>query len=575
MKRRFIFNFAVFAVIAVCCLLVYGNTMNSPFLFDGVDFIRDNSEIKDLGRALHFFRTPNRSITNFSYALNYRYSALDTTGYHIVNLGIHILCSFFVFLFVRYTVLRVDGDDIVASSSAVIASLIFAVHPIQTESVTYIYQRSTCLAAMFYMASVVAYIKFRIAENRGSKFVFLGIAVFAAVCAFLSKGNSYLLLLIIPLYELYFFRKFSRKSVLISLMSIIPAGAVMFLYIFSVKGTKIFEILTLRFTERNFTAWERLLTESRVLVFYLSQLIYPHPSRLSLAHDVELSKGLFSPVTTVFSVISILLIISAAVIYAPKFRIFSFGIMWFFVNHLLESTVLPLELVFEHRNYLPSAGIFMLVSYGFTKAAGALKGGLKRTGFLYAVPVAVIAVFAVWTFQRNAVWADQVSIWKDAADKASGNSRAFNGLGDAYLNEGNIDEAVIALEKSVALDSLNFRAHNNLGTIYGRRGDYRNAIRHFEKAVSIKPNHSPPFTNIGNCYYLLKDYQTAINFYREALERDGNNQEAVYNLINTLLLTGGLEEARKLSDSLVRGHPENKDYREQAETVAERMRGAN
>ncbi len=575
-KRDLYLNVCTFVLLAGCAFLIYSNTLNSPFLFDGIDFIQKNSEIKDIGRALSFFKTPNRPLTNFSYALNYKYSALGTTSYHVVNIAIHILCSFFVFFFTKLTVERVEKSRKLATMAAVFASLLFLAHPIQTESVTYIYQRATCLSAMFYMMSIVSYIKFRISQGGGLKCFFIVSVILTALLGFISKGNAYLLLLFIPLYELFFFRKFSGKTISITLLSMVPAGLTMFSFLIMVKGWKVFEIFAIRFEARGFTMMERLLTESRIVVFYLSQLVYPHPSRLSLAHDVELSTSLFSPFTTILSIIFIVALIAGAVFFAPKFKILSFGIIWYFGNQILESTVFPLELVFEHRNYLPSVGIFMILAYLAVKFIFLLKEKFKERkskviNFLFFIPFLCIIVLSIWTYQRNQVWATEISIWKDAANKSPNSSRAFNGLGDAYLKEGKLDEAALALSRSVAIDGENFRAQNNLGTIYGQKGDYRKAITYFKKAIEIRPNHSPPYTNTGNCYYLVGNFDQAIYYYRQALELDKNNQEAIYNLVNSLIMTKQFGEAKELSQYLVRSHPENSSFRGQLGEIEKYM----
>jgi hypothetical protein len=200
-------------------------------------------------------------------------------------------------------------------------------------------------------------------------------------------------------------------------------------------------------TERLLT--ERLLTEPRVILFYISLLLYPVSSRLTLLHDVEISSSLFTPWTTLPSILIILLIIVIALMISQKRPLISYCILFFFLNHLIEGSIIPLELIFEHRNYLPSMFIFVPVGilmvyvldyFAYKKSIQVI----MLSGFLL-----VMAAFGHTTYIRNKVFKNDLTLWSDNIEKAPNLHRPHHNLGKALLVAGYYNEGVKEMETAL------------------------------------------------------------------------------------------------------------------------------
>jgi hypothetical protein len=262
---------------------------------------------------------------------------------------------------------------------ALFGSLIFISHPIQTQSVTYIVQRMASMAGMFYLLSMVLYIKGRLFSGRVKYVYFLGM-ILSYLLGVFSKENVAILPLFIVLYEFYFFQNLDLshrgKKILILL-----GGILLGLLAFGVIlwGKRYIELSITGYQYRTFTLSERVLTQFRVVLYYLTLLIYPHPSRLNLDYDFPISKTIFDPLTTILSIFIITGVIGYSFWVAKKRPVLSFFILWYFGNLVIESSIFPLEMVYEHRLYLPSVGPFVLFSLFLVRGIDQLK---RRVNFL-------------------------------------------------------------------------------------------------------------------------------------------------------------------------------------------------
>jgi hypothetical protein len=256
---------------------------------------------------------------------------------------------------------------------ALFTSLVFISHPIQTQSVTYIIQRMTSMAGMFYLLTLVLYIKGRLAEGK-SQFFYFGGAVLSYLLGVFSKEVVAILPFFVALYEFYFFQNLElgprgKKILLIFIGALLLLGA----FAFALWGHRYVNFIVEGYQRETFTMWERMLTQFRVVLYYLTLLVYPHPSRLNLDYDFPISKSILDPPTTLISMAVIFGIIGYSLWVAKKRPVLSFCILWYFGNLVIESSILPIEMVYEHRLYLPSIGPFILFSVGVVKGIEKLK----------------------------------------------------------------------------------------------------------------------------------------------------------------------------------------------------------
>jgi hypothetical protein len=371
-------------LIAGVALIAYSNTFHVPFHFDDRANIIQNPNIQikvftwdNIERLIK--NTYKESIRVFSYftlALNYYVGGFNVLGYHLVNFFIHIASGIFLYWFLFLTFSLPSLKEKYGSISykvALFSSLIFISHPIQTQSVTYIVQRMASMAGMFYLLSLALYVKGRLSTGRPRNLYFGGMVLSYLVGVF-SKENVAILPLFIALYEFYFFQKLdlSPKGQRILLYL---AGALFILgaFGFIIWGMRYINVIIEGYAFRSFTMSERVLTQSRIILYYLTLLIFPHPSRLNLDYDFPISRTILDPPTTLISILIIAGLIGYSIWVAKKKPVLSFFILWYFGNLVIESSIFPLEMVYEHRLYLPAVGPFVLFSLLVIRGAERLK----------------------------------------------------------------------------------------------------------------------------------------------------------------------------------------------------------
>ena len=282
------------------------------------------------------------------------------------------------------------------------------------------------------------------------------------------------------------------------------------------------------YSERFFSMRDRLLTEPRIVLFYLTLLFFPTPSRLSISHDIVLSESLFNPLTTFSSILLIIVLLSVAIAQSKKNPIFSFSVLFFFLNHLIESTFLPLELIFEHRNYLPSLFIFWpIVSFLAPLAFDTRKSNTKSKITKFTL-VFLVVLFIFFTFQRNKAWATQMTLWSDAIIKAPGRARPPFYIAQEIAKQGRINEAINLYMKSLSLtvaSPYKFRSytHFKISSLYENLSQFEEAVKHLHQAVEIKPSSAFFKYHLSLLLFKTGNIQESISFINEIISdrKDG------------------------------------------------------
>ncbi|MBS3905408.1 MAG: hypothetical protein KGZ49_00105 [Syntrophaceae bacterium] len=381
------------ALIAGVAFGAYSNTFHVPFHFDDRPNITQNPNIQikaltwdQLGRLIkNTYKESIRVFSFFTLALNYYFGEFNVFGYHLVNFIIHVAAGIFLYWFLILTFnlpYLKEKYGPVSYQVALFTSLIFIAHPIQTQSVTYIVQRMTSMAGMFYLLSMVLYIKGRLSprNRRWGYFVAAGLTYLLGI---FSKENVAILPLFVLLFEFYFFQNLTispkGKKAFLTLALIVGLIAIVGL---AVWGKRYYELIIEGYKIRDFTLGERVLTQFRVVLYYVTLLIFPHPSRLNLDYDFPVSKTVFDPLTTLLSIVIIAGLIGYSIWTAKKTPVISFCILWYFGNLVIESSIFPLEMVYEHRLYLPAVGPFVLFSLmavrGIEKLKSKMAGAINR-----------------------------------------------------------------------------------------------------------------------------------------------------------------------------------------------------
>jgi protein O-mannosyl-transferase len=502
-------NLFAFVSLSLLVLMVYSNSLDASWHLDDGPNIVENRRLHL--RSLRwadikgtFLSTPSSSSVEFfrplsrlSLALNYYVGGDALFGYHVVNVSIHIIAAFFLYLFLCQALrLPVTAPAYSTSSYfvALLATTFWAIHPLQIQAVTYVVQRMTSLAAMFYIMAMYFYVKARNAKGRFGKAVFLVSCASAGLLSLGSKENA--LLLPVSLFLLHLLldlgiRSDSLKKTLktFALTYGIPVlAALAALLFFTDIVDRVFQL----YETRPFTLWERVLTQQRVLVFYLSLLAYPIPGRLSVDHDIMISRSLLDPPTTLFSFLFILALLVAAGALAKRAPLVVFCLFFYFLNHALESTILPMELVFEHRNYLPSMLLFVPVALGLLRLLSHFSRSRTIKWILPIFFVILLISFGHMTFLRNFAWKDEGSLWLDCLQKYPHSFRAHHNLGRFFYLKGDDRKAVEMYLSALADKDVHSRTgkgitYFNLGLIAQEKGEEDKAFALYRKALEIDP----------------------------------------------------------------------------------------
>ena len=374
-------------LLGVC---VYGDTLQFPFVYDDVPNITQNGEIRVGGARgwgdLGLWRPTPRPVSNLSFALNYAWGGYAVEGYRGVNVLVHVLTSLLVSL-LTWQVLRRCEDlpgqwgmsigDGGRLCLAFFSGLLFVSHPLSTQSVVYVVQRMTSLSVLFYVGGLCAWIGAR--GLVGSPRV--GLRLFACLLGVLSLGSKEIgatFPVAILLWELGF-EGVGSSSGLRRLLpwSLVLLGGLLLVF-WGYAGSSPLS----GYSSKPFTLWERIWTEPRVWWRYVDLSFFPHPSRLSLIHDVELSSGPFTPWTTWASWLGWLFLSFLGWLFRVRFRLLSALIVWWLLQQQVEGSFLPLEPMYEHRTYLPLVGLCAVLPWfcwrSLSGVLGARWGGACR-----------------------------------------------------------------------------------------------------------------------------------------------------------------------------------------------------
>jgi len=552
--------------IAVVCAGLYANTWSSPFHFDDAGNIEDNPYVRvtELGlRPLYEagFKSPSssRPVANVSFALNYYLAGYDVTGYHAVNLLVHFANGVLVYLLALVT-LRLCGIRR-RERIALFAALVFTAHPVQTQAVTYIVQRMSSLAAMFTLLSLLLFVRGRLDPAGVRRWALWAGSLAAWLLALGSKQNAITLPIVLVLYEWFFFRDLSvdwlrrNRGTFLGLAALLAGVALLYL-----RGDP--SNLLVGYADRDFTPTERLLTQLRVVVFYIGLLAFPAPSRQNLIHAFSTSHSLLDPITTLLCLLLLGGLLALAIALARNHRLASFCMLWFFIHLAVESSVVSLEMAFEHRLYLPLVGVALLASWLLFSPSS------RKQPWAVGIAVCAVALLGAATHVRNETWRDGVTLWSDVLAKNPRSHRGHYNLGVQLEARGRTEEAARHYSEAIRIAPRFAQAHNNLGMALAGKGRGEEAIRHYNAALEIDPEFAKAHNNLGMALSRQGRFDEAERHYAEALRLVPDYAKAHNNLGVTLARQGRLEEASRQFAEALRLEPDYAEARQNLEQAS-------
>ena len=535
-----------FVLLSVIIALIYSNTLTAAWHLDDEPNILQNQAVqlshlsfKSIYTALH--ANPSnpgqfyRPVAMLTLGLNWWAGKNLVVGYHIVNLLIHIECAFLLFLTI-FKLFRCPniktfrcGDSY---SISLLSAALWGVHPIHTQAVTYIVQRMAILSTLFFLAGVYFYVCARLSRNRRKASAMWGLSLLMFLFAVGSKENAALFPVTLILLEGIFFqnlcdRKTRNRFLVISLSILLFFGISCTIVYFDY-----FSSLINSYNHRSFSLSQRLMTEPRIVLNYLSQIFYPIADRFSIEHDIVVSTSLIKPWTTLPSILLIIIMISWSLLKSQRYPFLAFACLFYFCNQIVESSIIPLELIFEHRNYLPSLFIFMPIAIAINAAIKHYRKTNKIMLYVVCSSVTLLIVFvSIGTLKRNAIWETEWSLWHDAYKKAPNRCRPAYVLANLYYRKGIYDQAMTLYQKALhgkssTPDYTRALVMNGIAATHFAKGEYKECISAFNSAGNIKPEF----------------------------------EQVQYNIILANIKMGNLEDAREQVDRLLSKRPENSLY---------------
>jgi Tfp pilus assembly protein PilF len=341
---------------------------------------------------------------------------------------------------------------------------------------------------------------------------------------------------------------------------VIPAFFVTSILLFQVDLIKIAG----DYSVRPFSMLERLMTEPRVILFYVSLLLYPTYSRLVLYHDFEISRSLIDPWTTSAAILAILFGMAIAVWMSRKKPLISFCIVFFILNHLIEGSFLSLELVFEHRNYIPSMLFFVPLSIVVIQALDFFSYKKVIQLLIAAVICFVIVAQGHTVSMYNFLFKDPFLLLSDNIKKAPKSSRLYNNLGNVYFKWEFYDEAYKLYKRAQELNKHQLLSNkaspmHNIGCYYFVMKDYSKAFSYFQESIKINPKYLYSWVSLARTQIHMNDLIGAERTTRLALVHWPNNPSLDFNLSLIMLKKGAYQEAIKIAWGVMGHHPESTD----------------
>ncbi len=561
------------AIVLTAGLLTYANTFHVPFTFDDQRCIITNPAI----RSFEYYSNPalaqsvssslqcsfaTRVVGHFTFALNFWLGGLDVVGYHVLNLAVHLANALLVYLLVRLTfrtpllasrVATSTGAPQGASSLiALFSALLFACHPVQTQAVTYVTQRFTSLATFFFLATIILYAGHRLSAPGPKRWILFASALATSLLAMRTKEISFTLPVVLALFELQFLQG-SGRARLLSLAPFFLTLLVIPVMLFGAPGavSDVGEIDTsLKAMASNvpITRWEYVLTQFRVLVTYWRLFLLPIGQNVD--YDYPVHRSLLEA-SVLLSALLLLAVFAMGVFFHVRsgargdnarrqLRLASFGIFWFFATIAVESSFVPLaDVIFEHRMYLPSVGVFIAA----VTLAFFIREKLEpRAPFAarLAVPLlsAAVLAYGLAAHARNDVWRDEVRLWEDAARKSPANVRPRMQLAALHVRSGRLEEAAREVLTAIRLSPDYADAYNTLGVIKKRQGLLDEAMAHYLTALQLRPGYAEVHANIGLLFGAKGRVADATRALQEAVRLKPDFAEA-HNALGVLYAQQG------------------------------------
>lgn len=536
MKRNIKDWFLLISIIFIIILgfVAYFNSLKGEFIWDEDFLIINNTYIKswsdikeifteDVGAGGGVRSNFYRPLQQITYMLDYSVWKLNVVGFHLTNTLLHI----FVALVVYWLIYLICSNKKISF----VTSILFLIHPVHTETVAYIADRSDLLSALFILLALVFYIKQLSSRNTRIYILILLSYLFAL----LSKEYSLIFPVLLVVYSNIFEKKLLIKE-FISILSMALIYIILRMTILKFPSSEIVPIPTL---------FQRIPSFFLAISEYFRLLLLPF--NLHMEYVFKLFK--FSEPKVITGVITMFFLLSYGFRKRKTDKLISFSIFWYFVTLLPVSNLFPINAYMsEHWLYLPSIGFFLILAQIIV--------AIYDTKFFRVLAVSFVIIllffYSYLTIRQNNYWRDRLFFNKRTLQYAPNSPKIHNNLCKVYTEIGNNQEAIMACKKAIALKPNFADAYYNLANVYKISGMYEDAIMTLEKAKKINQNEKIVYYELGSLYEKVSKKKEAIEAYCKATEIDRNYLEAYNNLAAIYADNGDIDRAIELWEKIVR-----------------------
>ena len=555
----------------------YAPSFRVPFVFDDEQNLVENPELRELAACLGGAGAAcpslarlvsggvgSRWVATLTFAVNYRLHGLSVTGYHLANLGIHLVAALLVWWLVQLTVRlpRLSGSALCDRREWVawFTAAVFLLHPMQTQAVTYVVQRMASLAGLLCLVGLVGYVEWRRRSTGAGRWVAYAASFVSLVLAMKCKQNAAVFPVLVVLYEAVFFAGQWKRR----LAGVLPHALTVLVLPWEVLSAArpgagaLGAALGATRVQTEMARLDYLVTQFRVVVKYLGLMLWPAGQNLDW--DVAVSRSLWEPAVLASLGLLVVLGVGATwlLVRVPRgdagWRWVGYGVLWWFVALSVESSVIPIEdVMFEHRVYLPSVGLIAACVAGLSL----LVPGAGR-GILTAALGAATLSLGTATWLRNEVWTDPLRLWTDSAEKSPGKARPLGNVATLLLERGRVDEAQRAFMRALELEPTHIKSMVGLANVALARRDAARALALLLRArAADAPTSDAALLSLGKAYLQLGQTESARKAWEEGLAVNPLRVEYLTNLGVAAMHEGRPEEARAHWEEAVRRRPED------------------
>lgn len=519
-----------FIALACLCFVAYSNSFRGSFQYDDLRLIRFNFSLRDLANLKEIaLQERSRPLLAATFALNFKLGGNNPYSYHVVNLVLHFLATFLFYVFLQ----RQSQN----TGFSLIAAALMAVHPLNTESVSYVASRSIVLCSVFYILSLIWFDQ----HLRKPRWYYATATIITFALGALVKEEAGLIPLSALLYNYIVFGSSSVKKhrrFHLSMFLLLLAAGTLRIYVYWTSASASAEPLA---------KW--IPTEINVWLRYLWLAFFP--TGLNVDHDIH-PLSFTSPVFW-FSLMVIIGILYALFRLRKTHPMMTFWGTWFFVNLLASSSIIPLnEFMAEHLTYISMFGFCACLAYVCTFI---LRPMIKPASLVTVILLLLIAGYVAGTLHRNTIWKDDLSLWADTAKKSPTKIRPRLNLAQAYIQRKSYDAAIEEYEYVLQLNSDLPHVYSGLGIAYLRKRDLDRSRFFFEKALHLDPNFTDAKTGVGMIHYQIGDYQVAEAYLKEIYPDRRESTEVLAMLVDSCRRTGKFKEAIQYLESGIQNSP--------------------